>query len=453
MLSEDQLKNGKITPTLLKLAIPTVVAQIINMLYNIVDRVYIGHMKDVGSLALTGVGVCLPLILFVSAFACFVVSGSAPRASIFMGKGEKKTSQKILAESFLLQILISVFLTIILVVFNKPLLLIFGASENTILYATEYMSIYALGTIFVELTLSLNSFITAQGKTTVSMLTVIIGALANIILDPIFIFGFNMGVQGAAIATVISQAISAVWCLSFLRSSKSSITLDFSLMKFEKAIILPSFLLGISTFIMQSTESLISICFNSSLLKYGGDLAVGAMTICSSVMQMTLLPLQGITQGSQPLSSYNYGAGNMDRVKRCFKTLLAICFIYTTIIWLSVLFFPQAFSSLFASDKTLITYASKALRIYCACLIIMAIQLSCQMTFVSIGVALSSVIVAVVRKIVLLIPLIYIVPLFVEDKAMGVFLAEPIADFIAVAFTILLFSYKFPKALKERKIS
>ncbi len=453
MLGEKELESGKIAPTLIKLAIPTVIAQVINMLYNVVDRVYIGHMGEEGSLALTGVGVSLPLILFISAFAAFVSSGSAPRLSIYMGKGDKETSEKILGESFTLQLIISTVLTVVLVLFNRPLLLLFGASDKTIGYASSYMTIYALGTIFVEMTLGLNAFITAEGKTTVSMLTVLIGALLNIALDPLFIFVFNLGVKGAAIATVISQAVSALWCVFFLRSKKSQLKLDFSLMKLEKKIILPSFLLGVSTFIMQSTESLISICFNSSLLKYGGDIAVGAMTIASSVMQMALLPLQGIGQGAQPLTSFNYGRGNIERVKKSFKTLLAISFSYTFVVWIFIMATPSFFASVFASNKSLIEYSSKVLRIYCFSLFLMSIQISCQMTFVAIGVALSSVIVAVVRKIVLLIPLIYIVPLFVSDKAVGVFLAEPIADILAVTFTIILFLNKFPKALKEKKIS
>lgn len=448
--NKQELATKSIPSLLFKLALPTVIAQVINMLYNIVDRIYIGHMNEVGSLALTGVGVCMPIILFVSAFSSFAASGGAPRASIALGKNDKENAESILGGCFTLQVLISIVLTVLILIFNEPLLLFFGASNETIFYATSYIRVYALGTIFVELTLSLNAFITCQGKTIVSMLTVLIGAVLNIILDPIFIFVFDMGVEGAALATIISQGISAIWCILYLCSSKSNLRLKLSNIKLSSKVVIPCLALGISTFIMQSTESIISICFNSSLLKYGGDIAVGAMTICTSIMQMAMLPLQGIAQGAQPISSFNYGAGNMERVKKCFKTLLITCVIYTSILWLLVELFPSFFSLIFTSDSLLVAYSERILRIYCFSFIILGVQIACQMTFVSIGEALSSVIVAVVRKLVLLIPLIYIVPLFFSDKTIGVFTAEPIADYIAVTFTSILFTFVFKKKTKER---
>lgn len=453
MIDENTLDKGPIGKTMFSLALPTVVAGLINMLYNVVDRIYIGHMEGSGSLALTGVGVCLPLILFVSAFSSFAATGSAPRSSIFLGSGEKDKAERLLSVSLGVQCVISLILTAVLLVFNRPLLLAFGASANTIGYASDYMSVYALGTIFVEVTLGLNAFITAQGRTVVSMLVVLTGAVLNIILDPIFIYTFGMGVKGAAWATVLSQMVSAVLCIIYLSGKKSMIRLSFSLSKGSFKLFLPSFLLGLSSFVMQSTESLISICFNSSLLKYGGDMAVGAMTICSSIMQMAMLPLQGIAQGAQPLTSYNYGKGNMDRVKSSYKTLLITCFTYSSLLWALVELFPSFFASIFTSESALISYAAPVIRIYMMMLGLMGILIASQMTFVSIGSALSSVSIALVRKIVLLIPLIFILPcLFPDNAVYAVFSSEPIADFLAITFCVIVFAIEFPKALKNKKI-
>ena len=449
MENKEFLGTEPIGKLLFKLAVPTVIAQIINMLYNIVDRIYIGHMPGDGSLALTGVGVCMPIILIVSAFAALVSSGGAPRASISMGQGKYDKAESILGECFFLQIIISVILTIVLLVFGRSFLLAFGASENTIGYATSYMRIYALGTIFVQLTLGMNAFITAQGFAKTGMLTVLIGAVCNIILDPIMIFVLNLGVSGAALATIISQGISTIWVLSFLKSNKSNVRLKKEYMKLEKDVIVPCITLGLATFIMQASESIISVCFNSSLQKYGGDIAVGAMTILSSVMQLAMLPMQGIGQGAQPIASYNFGAKNKERVKETFKLLLISSFSYSTLLWLFIITCPKLFASIFSPDAVLIDNTANALRIYCASLFLFGIQIACQMIFVSIGNAVDSIIVAVLRKFVLLIPLIYIVPHLVSDATTGVFLAEPIADALAVAFTATLFFFEFRKALKK----
>lgn len=449
MENKEFLGTEPIGKLLFKLAVPTVIAQIINMLYNIVDRIYIGHMPGDGSLALTGVGVCMPIILIVSAFAALVSSGGAPRASISMGQGKYDKAESILGECFFLQVIISVILTIVLLVFGRSFLLAFGASENTIGYATSYMRIYALGTIFVQLTLGMNAFITAQGFAKTGMLTVLIGAVCNIILDPIMIFVLNLGVSGAALATIISQGISTIWVLSFLKSNKSNVRLKKEYMKLEKDVIVPCITLGLATFIMQASESIISVCFNSSLQKYGGDIAVGAMTILSSVMQLAMLPMQGIGQGAQPIASYNFGAKNKERVKETFKLLLISSFSYSTLLWLFIMTCPKLFASIFSPDAVLIDYTANALRIYCASLFLFGIQIACQMIFVSIGNAVDSIIVAVLRKFVLLIPLIYIVPHLVSDATTGVFLAEPIADALAVAFTATLFFFEFRKALKK----
>lgn len=432
---------------LVKLAVPTVVAQLVNMLYNIVDRIYIGHMPGDGSLALTGVGVCLPLIMIISAFAALVASGGAPRASIAMGKGDHDLAEKLLGGCFTLQIVISAILTAVMLIWSRDLLLMFGASENTIGYAADYMRIYAIGTLLVQLTLGMNAFITAQGFATTGMLTVLIGAVANIALDPLFIYGLGMGVRGAALATVISQGLSCVWVICFLRGKKTLLRLKRENLLVSPKLILPCVALGLAAFIMQSSESMISVCFNSSLLRYGGDVAVGAMTILSSVMQFAMLPLQGIAQGAQPISSYNYGARNADRVRQTFRLLLRVCLAYSMVLWAGIMLFPRGFAGIFTPDAELLDFTARALRIYCAMLFLFGIQIACQMTFVSIGNAPCSILVAVLRKFVLLLPLIFLLPSLLPDKVTAVYLAEPVADVIAVTCTALLFSRQFKKAL------
>ena len=450
--NKDFLGTQPIGRLLLKLALPTVAAQLINMLYNIVDRMYIGHIKDVGALALTGVGVCMPLIMIISAFAALVGNGGAPRASIYMGKKDTDTAQKILGNCFSLQIILSIILTIILLIGNKTFLLAFGASENTISYAVNYMNIYAIGTIFVQLTLGMNAFITAQGFAKTGMLSVLIGAVANIVLDPVFIFGMNMGVRGAALATIISQTLSCIWVLSFLFGKKTFLKIKPENLRLHAKIILPCVALGSSLFIMQASESIISVCFNSSLLKYGGDVAVGAMTILTSVMQFAMLPLQGLGQGAQPIMSYNYGAKNNDRVRKTFRLLLKVSFSYSIVLWAIVMLFPQMFAMMFTSDNTLLSFTSQALRIYMASMFMFGIQIACQMAFNALGKAKDSIIVAVMRKFILLIPLIYIMPaIFKANQTNAVYMAEPVADFIAVCFTAILFAFEFKKAMKENK--
>ena len=326
----------------------------------------------------------------------------------------------------------------------------FGASENTIEYSVSYMNIYAIGTIFVQLTLGMNAFITAQGFAKTGMLSVLIGAVTNIILDPIFIFGLNMGVRGGALATVLSQALSCIWVLSFLMGKKTQLRLRPNQFGLQKAIILPCVGLGTSTFIMQSSKGIISVCFNSSLLKYGGDIAVGAMTILTSVMMFAMLPLQGLGQGAQPIISYNYGARNPERVKKAFWLLLKVSMTYATLLWLFIMIFPRGFAGLFTTDAALLDFTKQALRIYLACLFLFGIQISCQMAFNSIGYAKESIMVAVMRKFVLLIPLIYIIPRFwTGDQVSAVYMAEPVADFFAVSFTVFLFRKQFKKALES----
>lgn len=447
--NKDFLGTEPVGKLLRSLALPTVAAQLINMLYNIVDRIYIGHIPGDGPMALTGVGVCMPIIMIVSAFAALVSTGGAPRASISMGRGDQKSAENILGNCFCLQLLVSAVLTAVLLIWNRDFLMAFGASENTISYAVSYMNIYAVGTIFVQLTLGMNAFITAQGFAKIGMLSVLIGAVLNIVLDPIFIFGLGMGVRGAAAATVLSQAVSCIWVLSFLMGKKTFLRIRAKYMRLNPKVFLPCIALGLATFIMQSSESVISVCFNSSLLNYGGDIAVGAMTILTSVMQFAMLPLQGLGQGAQPIISYNYGAGNKSRVKKAYFLLLKSSLFYSCLLWGGIILFPTGFASIFTSDPQLIEFSAMALRIYMAVMFIFGIQMACQMTFTSIGNAKASISVAVVRKFVLLLPLIYLLPrLLPMDQTKAVYLSEPIADTLAVTFTVILFTFQFHKALR-----
>lgn len=450
---ETNLGSDRIGPLLFKLAFPAILAQIINVLYNMVDRMYIGHIKDIGPNALTGVGVTMPVIMAVSAFAALVSMGGAPRASIMMGKGDNQKAEKILGNCTSMLVGIASVLTAVILLFGQDILMVFGASDQTIGYAWDYMWIYAIGTIFVQTALGLNAFINAQGFAKIGMLTVAVGAVCNIVLDPILIFGFGMGVQGAALATILSQAVSSVWVIKFLTGSKTTLKIKREYLKPEAKIILPCVALGVSPFIMQFTESVLSVCFNTSLLKYGGDIAVGAMTILTSVMQFSMLPLQGLTQGSQPIVSFNFGAGNLDRVKKTFLLLLCCCIGYSTLLWSIAMFLPHVFVSIFTNDAVLGDYAVWAMRIYMASSLLFGIQIACQQTFIAIGNAKTSVFLALLRKVILLIPLIFILPNFVENKVLGVFLAEPIADATAVAVTGTLFFFSFRKLLKKNAAS
>lgn len=448
---EVDLGKEPIGRLLLVLAIPIIASQVINALYNMVDRMYIGHIPEIGAAALTGVGVSFPIIMIVSAFAALVGMGGAPQASIAMGRKDHDKAEKILGNCFTSLAVVAVILTIIVLVFKTPLLYLFGASSNTISYAEDYIEIYAVGTIFVQMTLGLNMFISAQGFSMISMLTVVIGAVTNIILDPVFIFGFHMGVQGAAVATVLSQALSAVWAVKFLTGKSTVLHLKKKCMKIEWKVMAPCVALGVAPFIMQSTESVLVLCFNSSLLKYGGDMAVGAMTILSSIMQFAMLPLQGLTQGGQPIISYNYGARNVERVKKGFKLLLIACLCYSTLMWAAAQLVPQLLVMIFTNDPQLMKLAVWALRIYMAGVLLMGAQVACQQTFIAFGNAKISTFLAIFRKIIVLIPMIYILPVFMKDKVLGVFMAEPIADTIAVCTTCVMFFISFKKLIKKMK--
>lgn len=449
MNNKEILKTEKISKLFFKLSIPAVLAQLVNLLYNVIDRMYIGHIDNIGKDALTGVGVTLPIILFVSAFASLCGMGGAPKAAIKMGEQDNDYANKILGNCFSLTLIMSIVLTVILLIFGKDLLLAFGASNNTITYASDYLSTYCLGTIFVMMSLGLNMFITTQGFSSRSMLNVVIGAACNIALDPLFIFAFNMGVKGAALATIISQAISSILVITFLFSNKSKLKIKLANLKLDYKVILPCVALGIAPFIMQSTESILSICFNTSLLKYGGNIAVGSMTILSSLMGFAMMPLNGFTQGAQPIISYNFGAKLPDRCKQAFKILFITCVIYSVTFWALIMLFPTTFIKVFTEDAQLIEYASWAVRIYMGVICMFGIQIACQQTFISLGNAPVSLFLALLRKVILLIPLIYIVPIFTKDKCFGIFLAEPIADIIAVSTTLIFFIVIFNKTMKS----
>ena len=447
--NKTDLGSGNVRSLLLKLAIPAVVAQVINLLYNIVDRIYIGHIPEIGTNALTGVGLCLPILMLVNAFATLAGGGGAPRAAIAMGQGKKEDAENILGNCFSTLIIIAIILTVTLSLAAEPLLWLFGASENTIPYAMDYMRIYLLGSIFVLIVMGMNPFLTTQGFAKFAMITTVIGAVINIVLDPIFIFGLNMGVSGAALATIISQCVSAIWVLRFLTGKQTILKLQLKNLKLKASVILPCLALGISGFIMLSTESLLSISFNSSLSRFGGDLAVGSMTIISSVSQLITLPLSGICQGAQPIVSYNFGAGNKERVLSVFKYTLLICASYTTLGWILTMTVPQVFAGIFSSDAALIENAAWCMRIYMAGIFAFGFQISCQQTFVALGQAKTSLLLACLRKLVLLIPLIFILPLFFENKVFAVFLAEPVSDIVAAAVTTIIFVTKIKGILEQ----
>ncbi len=439
--AKQDMGSGSIPKLMMNLAIPAVVAQMINMLYNIVDRIYIGHIPEAGASALTGVGLFLPILMMINAFAMLAGSGGAPRAAIAMGKNEQENAQKILGNCFSVLMIFAAVLTVAFYVFAPQLLRMFGASDVTLPYALSYARIYILGTVFVMIVMGLNPFITTQGFAKFSMITTVVGAVCNIILDPILIFGLHMGVRGAAVATVISQAISAVWVLMFLCGSKTMLKLTVRDMKIIPEVILPCLALGISTFVMLSTESILNISFNSSLSRFGGDVAVGAMTIISSCNQLVTLPLQGICQGGQPIMSYNFGAGKKERVKQAFRCQFLACAGYASLLWLLMMIAPQVFAGIFSSDPGLVDYTVWAMRIYMAGIFSTGIQISCQQTFMALGQAKISLLMACLRKLVLLIPLIFILPFFFSNKVFGVFVAEPVSDIIAASVTaFMLFS-------------
>ena len=447
---EDELAHAPVGRLFLRLAVPSVTAQVINVLYNIVDRIYIGHIPEVGAAALTGVGVTMPIILAISAFAALVSMGGAPRASITLGQGDRDRAERILGSCTLCLLILSVLITAVMLLFGRPVLLAFGASGGTIGYALDYIRIYSVGTVFVQLALGLNSFITAQGFAVTSMSTVIIGAVCNIILDPIFMFALGMGVKGAALATIVSQAVSSIWVVRFLSSEKSVLRLKKRYLRLDFALLLPCIALGLSPFLMQLTENLVAVSFNVALLRYSGDTAVGAVTILCSIMNFTMLLLVGLTQGAQPILSYNLGAGNIGRVKKTYLLLLCACVTGSVLIWCACMFASPAIAAMFTGDETLRAYTAWSLRVFMSMSAIFGVQVACQYSFVALDQAPTAIFLSIYRKILLLIPLIFVLPHFMENQALAVFLAEPIADTAAVLTTSFLFFRYFRRLLAQK---
>jgi len=451
MAAKQDMGTGSVKKLMVQMAVPALVGQVINLLYNIVDRIYIGHIPEIGGTALTGVGLFTPILMLITAFAMLAGAGGAPRAAIAMGQGDKDRAEKILGNCFAVLMGMAVVLTIGFYAAAPALLRLFGASDATLPYAVTYGRIYIVGSVFVLTVMGMNTFITTQGFAKISMLTTVIGAVINIVLDPIFIFVFDMGVAGAALATVLSQAVSAVWILRFLTGSSTILRLKKENLKLVPSVILPCLGLGVSTFVMLSTESILSVSFTSSLARYGGDVAVGAMTVLTSINQLITMPLSGICQGGQPLISFNYGAKKYDRVKEAFFCQFGTCVAYTTVFWLLLMAFPNVFAGIFTSDTALVTYTAWALKIFLACGFSVGFQISCQQAFMALGQAKISLVMALLRKVILLIPMIFVLPLLFENKAFAVFLAEPVSDLIAAAVTTFMFFRFFIRMLKNGK--
>ncbi len=447
---EQRMATEGIGKLMISMAIPSVIAQIINILYNIVDRIYIGHIEGVGMEALTGVGVTFPIITLISAFSAFVGAGGAPLAAIWLGKGDRKRAEKIMGNGVTMLLFFTLVLMVFFYAYQRPLLYFFGASDATIDYAMDYMSIYLIGTVFVEMALGLNAFIISQGQSGTAMTAVLIGAVTNIVLDPVFIFGFRMGVKGAAIATVISQALSALWTVGFLISRKSSLTIRWRAMKPDFPTMGSVMSLGISPFIMRATESLISIVLNSGMQRYGGDVYVGSLTIMQSVMQMYSAPLGGFTQGVQPIISYNFGAGNFERVKKLYRVMIAACFLFAAGATLLVMIFPAFFAKMFTNDAELIALVEKMMPIFMCGMLVFGIQQGIQPTFLALGQARVSLFIAVLRKIILLIPLALILPL--KFGVMGIYYSEPVSDVISATVAAILFLANIKKILSKETL-
>ena len=446
--SEEALASAPIGPLMVKLALPAVAAQLINMLYNIVDRIYIGHIEEVGREALTGLGVTFPILMLISAFTAFAGMGGAPLASIHLGAGDREGAEKILGNSTTLLLCLAAVLTTLFSVVKEPLLMAFGASEDTIGYALDYISIYLMGTVFVQLALGLNAYITAQGQALVAMCSVLIGAVLNIILDPLFIFAFRMGVRGAALATIISQGVSACWVVGFLCSRRSGLRIRRKNMGLEAKVIGGIAALGVAPFIMQSTESLVTVVLNSGLQFYGGDLYVGTVTVMQSVMQMVVMPVQGITQGVQPIMSYNFGARNYQRVRHTFRLLLRTTLTVTVTACMLVTLFPKPLALIFNDNQELVELVGRVMPVFFAGIWAFGAQMACQVAFMAMGQAKTSLFLALLRKVILLIPLAILLPI-VTGNVMGIYVAEPVADVLASATTLTLFLHKRKTLLPE----
>ncbi|WP_455638758.1 MATE family efflux transporter [Parabacteroides sp.] len=446
---EERLGTDRMLPLIFRMALPAIAAQMVNLLYNIVDRIYIGHIPGIGTPALAGIGVAGSIIILISAFSSIVAGGGAPLAAIALGQGNRQHAGRILGNGFILLLLFTVVTSVLAYIFMEPILLFTGASEQTLGYATDYLSIYLIGTLFVEISIGLNTFINTQGRPSIAMWSVMIGALLNILLDPLFIFGFDMGVKGAALATIISQAGSAIWVLSFLLSSRASLRLESLYMKPDKKVIGAILALGASPFIMASTESLVGFVLNGSLKTFG-DIYVSALTVMQSAMLFVSVPLTGFALGFVPIVSYNYGHGNRERVKECFKIVMTFMFLFNFLLIVLMILFPSVVASVFTSDEELIQTVRQVMPVFLAGMTIFGLQRACQNMFVALGQAKISIFIALLRKIFLLIPLALILPRFMG--MIGVYAAEGISDATAAICCTIIFAIQFPKILKRMTI-
>ena len=444
MTQQNDFSKGNIPRTITRLAIPMILAMLVNALYSVVDRIYIGHLSGVGQTALTGIGLCYPIIMAIAAFSYLVGNGGGPLTSILRGAKDDERAEKVLGNSITLLVLFGILVPLICFLIQKPVLYLFGASDATYPYAREYITIYLSGSLPVMLTLGLNPFLNAQGFTRTGMMTVLIGAVCNILLDPLFIFVFGMGVRGAAIATVISQTVSAVWVIAFLLGKKNLIRVRRKYLRLQRDVSMRIMGLGVSTFIMNLTEAAISAVFNASLSRFGGDIYVTVMTVATSVSQLVFMPLSGFAQGAQPVTGYNYGAREYTRVKQCFWFLVKASVAYAVLAWLVLMIFPRQLIGIFNNDPTLMETAIPMFRVFFCMNFIMSLQMSAQNTFVAMGEAKKATFFALYRKVLLLIPLILILPR-IGFGITGVFAAEPVADTISALTcftTFLLTAYR-----------
>lgn len=445
---DNKLENEKISKLLLSLALPTIFAQLVSLMYNMADRIYIGRL-EYGADAMAGIGISLPLVTLIMAFSHLFGKGGSPLAAIHMGRKDNDSADKILTSSFVMLVCTAVVLTIISVIFKKNILMLFGAGNNTIGYAEDYFGIYCLGTIFVMITIGMNSFINTQGFTKMGMATTLIGCLLNIILDPIFIFGFNMGVKGAALATVISQGVSCVWVIFFLFGKKTLLHIKRKYIKPEFKVVKSILMLGVTPFFMVSTESILQICFNTQLLKFGSDIAISAMTIMTTMFQLIMMPVDGISLGGQPIMSYNYGAKRFGRVKAAFRLILISSFIFTAAATTVIMIFPKFFIKIYTVDPTLTELTARLMPIYLGGGFLVGANSTFQQTYTALGKGKTAFFFAFYRKIILLIPLIFILPHIMPNPLTAVIMAEPISDILTTVTNGIYFRIFMKKNLSE----
>ena len=447
--SDEKLGKERMLPLVFKMALPAVAAQLVNLLYGVIDKIYIGHIEGIGGEALAGVGITTSVIILIAAFSHLVGSGGSPLAAIQLGKGNREEASRILNNGFLMLLFFALVCSVAPLFFMDGMLTLAGAEADTLPYAREYLSIYLIGTVFVMISTGLNMFINCQGRPGIAMLSVIIGAVLNTALDPLFIFAFGLGVKGAAIATVISQAVSAAWVLAFLFSRRAQLRLDFKYMKPRLAVIGAISALGISPFVMASTESLVGFALNGQLRTFGSTSHVAALSVMQSAMQIVSIPLSGFAQGVVPVLSYNYGHGKNDRVKECFKITLIVMFLFNFFGMLFMIVCPGFVGRTFTDDAAVVEIVRAYMPLFLAGMTIFGLQRTCQNTFVALGQAKISLFIALLRKVILLVPLAYILPSFMGVR--GVYTAEAVADATAAILCTAIFAFAFGRILSKNE--